>query len=131
MASTLDDATRRLLDGRNFATVATLDPDGSPHTSVVWYVRDGDDLLFSTQSTRRKARNLARDPRVALSVYDLANPYEAVDIRGEAELSVDEERALPQRLTQRYLGQDARPEPPEIVRLVVRIHPRKVTTFSA
>ncbi|HKE76267.1 MAG TPA: PPOX class F420-dependent oxidoreductase [Acidimicrobiales bacterium] len=131
MASTLDDAARRLLDGRNFATVATLDPDGSPHTSVVWYVRDGDDLLFSTQSTRRKARNLARDPRVALSVYDLANPYEAVDIRGEAELSVDEDRALPQRLTQRYLNQDARPEPPEIVRLIVRIHPRKVTTFSA
>jgi PPOX class probable F420-dependent enzyme len=130
MALTLDDATRRLLDGRNFATVATLDPDGSPHTSVVWYVRDGDDVLFSTQSTRRKARNLARDPRGALSVYDLANPYQAVDIRGRAELTVDDDRALPRRLSQRYLGEDPPPEPPEIVRLVVRIHPEKVTTFS-
>lgn len=131
MAQTLDDAARRLLDGRNFATVATLDPDGGPHTSVVWYVRDGDDVLFSTQATRRKARNLARDPRVALTVYDLANPYAALDIRGEAELTVDEHRELPRRLSQRYLGEDPPPEPPEVVRLVVRVHPHKVTAFSA
>jgi PPOX class probable F420-dependent enzyme len=131
MSLTLNDEARRLLDGRNFATVATLDPDGSPHTSVVWYVRDGDDLLFSTQSTRRKARNLARDPRISLSVFDAANPYAAVDIRGTAELAVDEDRALPRRLSQRYLGEDPPPEPEDVVRLVVRVHPEKVTAFSA
>lgn len=130
MTLTLSDDARRLLDGRNFATVATLDPDGSPHTTVVWYVRDGDDVLFSTQSTRRKARNLARDPRISLTVFDTANPYSALDIRGTADLTVDEDRALPQRLSQRYLGEDPPAEPPEVVRLIVRVHPEKVTSFT-
>lgn len=47
MTATFDDAARALLDGTNFATIATLQPDGSPHTSAAWYVRDGDSLLFS------------------------------------------------------------------------------------
>jgi Pyridoxamine 5'-phosphate oxidase len=57
MPATFDEATRGLLDGKNFVTVATLGPDGSPHTSVVWFERDGDTVLFSTTSGRRKARN--------------------------------------------------------------------------
>ena len=131
MAVTFDDTTRRLLDGKNFAVVATITRDGSPHTATVWYVRDGDTVLFSTAGHRAKARNLARDPRVSLTVYDLANPYTAVDIRGTAELEVDEHRELPVRLSQRYLGEDPPPEPDEVVRLIVRVRPDKVTGFSA
>jgi PPOX class probable F420-dependent enzyme len=132
MAVSFDDTARQVLDGENFAVVATLDRDGSPHTSTVWYVRDGDTVLFSTAGHRAKARNLERDPRVSLTVYDLANPYRAIDIRGTAELEVDSGRELPARLTQRYLGPDAtpEPEPEEVVRLVVRIRPDKVTAFS-
>jgi hypothetical protein len=55
-----NEETRRLLDGRNVATVATLNPDGGPRTTVVWIVRDGDFVLFSTTAGRQKARNLAR-----------------------------------------------------------------------
>jgi PPOX class probable F420-dependent enzyme len=130
MAVTFDDTTRRLLDGKNFAVVATLGRDGSPHTTTVWYVRDGDTVLFSTAGHRAKARNLERDPRVSLTVYDLANPYTAIDIRGTADMEVDPERELPARLSQRYLGQDAPPEPEDVVRLIVRVRPDKVTTFS-
>jgi hypothetical protein len=61
VAVTLNEATRKLLDGRNFATVATLNPGGAPHTSVVWVAREGDTVLFSVTSRRQKARNLARD----------------------------------------------------------------------
>jgi PPOX class probable F420-dependent enzyme len=130
MAAVFDEDVRRVLDGKNFATVATLDADGSPHTSVVWYVREGDTLLFSTRADRVKARNIARDPRVALSIFELANPYSAVDVRGTAELIVDEAKALPVRLSQRYLGEDPPPEPAEAVRYIVRITPGKVTRFS-
>jgi PPOX class probable F420-dependent enzyme len=125
-----DEATRELLDGKNFATVATLMPDGAPHTSVVWFGREGDTVVFSTLAGRRKARNLARDPRVSVSIVDAANPYRAVDIRGRAELVDDPERALGQRLTQAYLGQDAPPDPPGARRLIVRIHPERVTRFG-
>ena len=125
----LDDHARALLDGKNFATVATLDPDGSPHTSVVWCLRDGDDILFSSLAKRRKVKNLERDPRVALSVFDLANPYASVDIRGTATLAVDGAKELPVQVSRKYLGEDPPPEPEDEIRFVVRVTPDKVTSF--
>jgi PPOX class probable F420-dependent enzyme len=126
---TFDDETRALLDGRNFATVATLNADGDPHTSVVWIMRDGDTVLFSVTAARRKARNLARDPRISLSVFDTANPYRSMDIAGTAELVADPDKALPRRLSQKYLGEDPPAEPDTVHRLIVRVKPRKVTGF--
>ncbi|MBM0238343.1 pyridoxamine 5'-phosphate oxidase family protein [Micromonospora sp. ATA32] len=64
MSVTLNDSARRLLDGRNFAMVATLRPDGQPHSSVVWIDREGDTVVFSLTADKQKARNLAPDPRV-------------------------------------------------------------------
>lgn len=56
---------------------------------MVWIARDGDTVLFSTSAGRQKARNLARDPRVSVTVFDVANPYWSVDIRGAADLIED------------------------------------------
>ncbi len=64
----LSDATLRLLDGKNYAVLATVNPDGSPQTSAMWVGRDGSDLLFSTVEGRVKHRNMRRDPRVSVSV---------------------------------------------------------------
>jgi PPOX class probable F420-dependent enzyme len=127
---TLNEPTRRLLDGRNFATVATLNPDGGPHSAVVWVLRDGDAVLFSTTAARQKARNLARDPRISVSVFDLANPYDSVEIRGTAELIEDVDRSLPNALSHKYLGEDPPPEPDGVVRLIVRVTPERVANFS-
>lgn len=131
MTLTFDDQTRRLLDGKNFATVATINADGSPQSSVVWLVREGDTVLFSVTSVRQKARNLSRDPRLSFSIFDTANPYTSIEIRGTAELIEDKEKTLPRRLSQRYLGIDPPPEPDEVTRLIVRVTPTKVTHFSA
>ncbi len=130
MAAAFDEATRDLLDGRNFATVATLNPDGGPQTSVVWILREGDTVAFSTTAGRRKARNLARDPRISVSVFDTGNPYHSVEIRGTAELVEDTGRSLPKALSRKYLGEDPPPEPDEVVRLIVRVTPDKVNIFS-
>lgn len=127
---TFDDETRALLDGRNFATVATLNADGGPHTSVVWIMRDGDTVLFSVTAARRKAHNVARDPRISLTVFDTANPYRSVDIAGTAELVADPEKALPRRLSRKYLGEDPPAEPDTVHRLIVRVTPRKITGFA-
>ncbi|MEV6605112.1 PPOX class F420-dependent oxidoreductase [Kutzneria sp. NPDC051319] len=127
----LDETTRTLLDGKNFATVATLDRDGGPHTSVVWTTTDGNAVLFSVTADKQKARNLARDPRISLTVFDAANPYHSVDIRGTVELIEDPDKSLPRRLSQKYLGQDPQPEPADVRRLIVRITPHKITGFSA
>ena len=78
MSVTFDEPARSLLDAPNFAVIATLDPDGAPRTSTAWILRDGDTVLFSTTTSRRKARNLARDGRVSISVFDLTNPYRSI-----------------------------------------------------
>ncbi|MCX4761180.1 PPOX class F420-dependent oxidoreductase [Streptomyces sp. NBC_01275] len=126
-----DDSVRDLLDGRNFAGVATLGPDGAPQNSVVWIKREGDTVLFSSTEGRQKVRNLRRDPRVSLSVYDLANPYTSVEIRGTAEILPDPDKRLPHELSHKYLGIDPPAEKDEEVRVIIRIVPRKVVGFSA
>jgi PPOX class probable F420-dependent enzyme len=131
VAVRFNEVTRGLLDGRNFATVATLNPDGGPHSSVVWVTREGDTVLFSVTTDKQKARNLARDPRVSVSIFDSENPYSSVEIRGTAELVEDTRRTLPNVLSNKYLGEDAPPDPDGVTRLVVRVIPEKITNFSA
>jgi PPOX class probable F420-dependent enzyme len=128
---TLNDATRQLLDAANFATVATIGPGGQPHASVVWVDRDGDTVIFSLTADKQKARNITRDPRVSVAVFDRDNPYHSVEIRGTAELVEDPARSLPERLSQKYFGESPPPEPAHIVRLVARITPDKINEFSA
>jgi PPOX class probable F420-dependent enzyme len=126
-----DGTVRELLDGKNFATVATLRPDGAPQSSVVWVKRDGDTVVFSTTAARQKARNLTRDPRISLSVFDLHNPYLSVEIRGRAELIADPDKTLPNALSHKYLGIDPPLEEPDEIRLIVRVVPEKILRFSA
>ncbi|MFI5719879.1 PPOX class F420-dependent oxidoreductase [Nocardia sp. NPDC051750] len=130
MTVELDAQTRRLLDGKNFATVATIESDGAPHTSVVWMDRDGDTLVFSSTADKRKVRNLKADPRISVTVIDSTNPYRSVDIRGTAELTEDPDKSLPRRLSRKYLGQEPPAEPEHMRRLIVRVIPHKVTGFA-
>src|SRR4051812_37490373 len=92
MAFSLNDETRRLLDGRHFAVLATINPDGGPQTSAMWVGREGDDVLFSTVAGPRKHRNLLRDPRVSITVLDSGDPYNYVELRGMVSLTEDEGR---------------------------------------
>lgn len=126
-----DDSVRALLDGKNFAGVATLGPDGAPQNSVVWIKREGDTVLFSSTDGRQKVRNLRRDPRISLSVFDLANPYSSVEIRGTAEILPDEGKRLPHELSHKYLGIDPPAEKDDEVRVIIRVVPRKIVGFSA
>jgi PPOX class probable F420-dependent enzyme len=127
MPTVLSDATRQLLDETNPAVLATVNPDGSPQTSVVWVTRDGDELLISTAAGRRKETNVRRDPRVSLTVYAKHDPLRYVEIRGRASVTEDVGRALAVRLAEEYEGSGAGQEyldlPPEVVRVIVRITP--------
>ena len=126
----LDDRLKGLLDGRPFAVLATLNPDGTPQTSVIWVARDGDVLIFTTHDQRRKARNLLRDPRASVTVFAADDPYRTADIRGNVELVDDPDRRLSVELTRRYLGQDPPPDPPGSHRLIGRLTPEHVSGFS-
>jgi PPOX class probable F420-dependent enzyme len=135
MAASLNDAVRKLVDEPNPAVLATVNPDGGPQTSVVWVRRDGNDLLISTAAGRRKERNVRRDPRVSLTVYDHDDPQQYAEVRGLAEVSEDVGRKLAVQLAEEYEGPGAGEEylqlPPEVVRVVVRITPRRVAGSAA
>jgi PPOX class probable F420-dependent enzyme len=102
----LPDDLRALLEGRNFAHVATVLPDGSPHSVPVWIGVQGDALEFFTQPASRKARNLEADPRVALSIVDGANPYRMGQVRGHVVERIEGEDALAiiDGLSEKYTG---------------------------
>jgi PPOX class probable F420-dependent enzyme len=122
---------RRLLDGRHFAVLATINPDGGPQTSAMWVGRDGDDVLFSTVAGRRKHRNLVRDARASVTVLDSDDPYNYVELRGRATLAEDVGRAFDTSLTWKYDGRDPDPDPLGAVRLIVRMTVSKATGYAA
>ncbi len=82
MSTAIPAEVKRLLDGANFAHLATLLPDGSPQSVPVWVGRDGERVIICTGESSLKARNTARDPRVSLSIVDTQNPYEEAQLRG-------------------------------------------------
>lgn len=131
MGIPLSGATIRLVDGKNYAVLATLNADGSPQTSVVWVGRDGGDLLFSTVQGRVKHRNMVRDPRVSVSVIDSADPENYVELRGRVSLSPDPGRQLDTQLSWKYDGRDPGPDRPGAVRVVVRMEVDKATGYAA
>ncbi|TQM15108.1 PPOX class F420-dependent oxidoreductase [Pseudonocardia kunmingensis] len=95
---------RMLFDDKNFAVLSTLEPDGRPHSTVVWVKRDGDDLLFALPKSRRKTRNLNRDPRAAVAIFDAARPYESVQVQGVASVVDDPDGTLIDELSHKYTG---------------------------
>lgn len=105
----LPDAARVAVDGLSFATVATLEPDGSPHTSVVWITREGDVLVFSTVLGRRKTENMQRDPRVSVLVLDSENSYRYLEVRGRASMTEQGGRELIDTLAAKYRGLERYP----------------------
>lgn len=118
----------RLLEGKNFAHVATLMEDGSPQVSPVWIDHEDGLVLFNTAEGRVKPRNLQRDPRVAISITNPENPYENLLIRGRA-VEITEEGADEHidALAKRYLGVDEYPaRQPGEVRVIVRVKPERV-----
>jgi PPOX class probable F420-dependent enzyme len=131
MSISLSDGTLALLDGKNYAVLATINPDGSPQTSVLWVGRDGNDLLFSTVAGRVKHRNMERDPRVSATVLDSADPENYVELRGQVSMTPDVDRALDTRLSWKYDGRDPGEDRPGAVRVVVRMVVEKVTGYAA
>ncbi|MFJ9542968.1 PPOX class F420-dependent oxidoreductase [Streptomyces sp. NPDC101225] len=94
--------------GTRTAKLATVRADGGPHVTPIWFVLDGDDLVFNTAGTSVKGRNLVRDGRVALCVDDDRPPFDFVVLHGRARISEDPEdlRHWAARIGARYMGED-------------------------
>ncbi len=105
-----DEQRRAFLSaGTRTAIVSTVRADGRPHAAPVWFVLDGDDLLFNTGADTVKGRNLARDPRVAITVDDATAPYSFVAMTGTVVLADNPPESLlwATAIGARYMGLEA------------------------
>ena len=125
----LDSEQARLLTEPNFATVATVNADGSPQLSVVWVDWDGEHVLFNTAAGRAKPRNLERDPRLSVLVIDREDGYRWVAVHGAAEITTAGADEHIDKLARKYTGEGWQPKPGER-RLLVRVRPERVGAYG-
>jgi PPOX class probable F420-dependent enzyme len=119
----------KLIEGKNFAHVATIMPDGSPQVTPMWVDRDGGTILVNTRIGRVKQKNLARDPRVAISIADQSNPYDKVVIRGHV-VSQTTEGADEHidKLAKKYTGEDFDSlRTPGEKRIIIKVKPKYIS----
>jgi len=104
----LDPQVRELLEGANFVSLATLTAEGAPHATTVWADMERDHPCFFTQPSSFKARNIDRDARVAMTVFDRENPYRTGQLRGHVVDTIWEDEALAviDRMSRKYTGAD-------------------------
>jgi PPOX class probable F420-dependent enzyme len=124
----LNEQARRLIDGKNFACVATVDAAG-PQVSPVWIDRDGETIRINTARGRVKERNMRENPRIAISIADADDPYAHVDIRGRVVGIVEEPeaRAHIDGLNRKYHDTDeAYPVRPGEERVLFLVEPERV-----
>ena len=132
MAEIIPEKFLDLFQKKAFASLATLMPGGSPQVTPVWCDYDGTHVLVNSARARQKTRNIARDPRVALSILDPDNAYRYMEIRGKV-VEVTEEGADDHinRMAKEYLGEDLYPyRRPGEVRVLYKIEPLHVRTFG-
>jgi len=118
-----------IIEGKNFAYLATSMQDGSPHVAPVWIDHDGDMLIVNTVPGRVKQRNVSRDPRIAISIVQEKDPYRHLFIRGRV-IEQTKHGALSNidRLARKYLGKDYPWN--DRNRIILKIKPEQVKVIS-
>lgn len=124
----LDATVTELATGRNFAAFTTLFADGSPQTQVMWVDADDEHVLINTEVHRAKYRNVERDPRVSVMIWDHESPYRYVEIRGRVVEVVRGPDALAHihACAHRYIDRDYPQENITSERAILRIAPDRV-----
>jgi PPOX class probable F420-dependent enzyme len=120
---------RDLLDGE-FATLATIGPDGRPQLSEVWILADGDTVAISLNTARQKTRNLRANPAATVFILDLAMPYRYLEIRGDAEITPDDDYTFADQVGAKYHSDLREHDQPGQSRVKVTIRPVRVNAVN-
>ena len=128
MTAKLTPEAVKLIEGKNFAHLATISSDGSPHVAPVWIDHDGDVILINTAMGRIKQKNTTKDPRVSISIVDQNNPYARVTIKGKVTQQTKQGAdAHIDKLAKKYTGSDKyQNRQPGEQRVILRIEPLRV-----
>jgi len=127
MATQVPDEFRDLLDAP-VASLSTLGPHGQPQVTAIsfLYVADDDVIRVSLNDTRQKTKNLRRDPRATLFIYDPATPYRTLEIRARAEITPDSDLTFVKVVGAKYGADFTVHDRPGETRSIVTLHPLKV-----
>jgi PPOX class probable F420-dependent enzyme len=113
------------------ATLATIDPDGRPQLTAVWFLADPERIRISLNTSRQKVRNLERNPAAAVFILDPANPFRYLEVRGDATLEPDPDYTFAAEVGKKY-GADVKAyDKPEDSRLVLTLTPTTVNAVVA
>lgn len=120
---------RDLLDGE-FATLATIGPDGRPQLSEIWFLTEDDTVVTSLNTSRQKTKNLRANPAATVFLLDLAVPYRYLEIRGDAEITPDDDYSFAGKLGAKYQADLRAHDHPGESRVKVTIHPTRINAVD-
>jgi PPOX class probable F420-dependent enzyme len=126
----LTDAQVEFLREPNYAVVATLRPDGTPHQTVVWVDTDGENVVFNTNTERAKPRYLERRPYASVLVLDRDDPYRWLAVDGPVEVTEENAEVHIDALALKYRGDPSYDLGPGEQRLVCTVRPHRVTPYG-
>jgi PPOX class probable F420-dependent enzyme len=118
-----------LLEG-DFATLATIGPDGRPQVSEVWFLADGDTVRISLNTSRQKTKNLVANPACTAFLLDTSNPYRYLELRGDAEIAPDDDYSFADKVGAKYSTNLRAHDGPHDSRVVVTIRPARVNAVD-
>lgn len=125
----IPESHRDLLDTQ-VLSLATIDPAGRPQVTLIWFLAEDGLPRLSLNTTRKKTRNLRRDPACTLCIVDPNNPYRYLEIRGDAEIEPDDDYAFADRLGAKYNADVRRMDGPGESRVVVTIRPARINAVN-
>jgi len=133
MKQQIDGRAEELMKAKNFCNVSTLNKDGSVHAAPVWIDVQGGQPVLNTAEGRLWPRNLERDPRVTLTVQNLENPYEYLEVRGRVgERTHDGADEHIDEMAKKYMAVDEYPlRQPGEQRVILRIDPERVVLHGS
>jgi PPOX class probable F420-dependent enzyme len=129
MATTIPEDFRDLLT-TPCATLATIDSDGRPQLTEVWFLADDDGVALSLNTARWKTKNLMQRPQCTLFILDPAGPFRYLEVRGDAEITPDDDYEFADKVGAKYQADLRRIDQPGQKRVVVRIKPSRVNAVD-
>ena len=120
---------RDLLKG-DFATLGTVGPDGRPQLSEVWFLAEGDTVGISLNTSRQKTKNLRANPAANLFLLDVAVPYRYLELRGDAEVTPDDDYSFAEKVGAKYHADLRQHDQPGQSRVKVVIRPVRVNAVD-
>lgn len=129
MATTIPEDFRDLLS-TPCATLATIDSNGRPQLTEVWFLADGDSVALSLNTARQKVKNLMARPECTLFILDPAGPFRYLEVRGDAEITADDDYEFADKVGAKYNADVRQMDQPGQRRVAVRIRPARVNAVD-